>query len=131
MVGRRAPADYNHDHDHHHDGVALADADADGHADADTDGHADADEVGVPGRYATADRRTDGVAVGDRGPDSLSRRLTLRRTVSFARRDDAVKDPRRGNKSVRVLIMTGIKVMPVNVRRVSLHEGQRGSDDHA
>ena len=85
MVGRRAPADYNYDHDHDHDGAALpyaltlADADAD----ADTDGHADADEVGVSGRYATPDRRNDGVAVCDRGPDSLSRRLTLRRTVSF------------------------------------------------
>jgi hypothetical protein len=87
VVGRRASADHHHDHDHHHDGAALsgtlADADADGHADADTDGHADADEVGVPGRYATPDRRNDGVAVCDRGPDSLSRRLTLRRTVSF------------------------------------------------
>jgi hypothetical protein len=135
VVGRRAPADHEHDHDH--DGAALpdalADADghADGHADADTDGHADADEVGVPGRYITPDRRTDGVAVGDRGADSLSRRLTLRRTVSFPRREAAVKDPRRGNKSVRILIMTVIKVMPVNVRRVSVHEGQRGSDDHA
>ena len=77
------------------EGAALSDAlaDADGHADADTDGHADADEVGVPGRYATPDRRTDGVAVCDRGTDSLSRRLALRRTVSFPRRDDAVKDP--------------------------------------
>ena len=87
MVGRRASADHNHHHDHHDgaalsDALALADADADGHADADTDGHADADEVGVPGRYATPDRRNDGVAVGDRGPDSLSRRLTLRRTPS-------------------------------------------------
>jgi hypothetical protein len=84
VVSRRASADHNHDNDHHHDGAALSDAlaDADGHADADTDGHADADEVGVPGRYATPDRRTDGVAVGDRGPDSLSRRLTLRRTPS-------------------------------------------------
>jgi hypothetical protein len=86
VVGRRAPGDHNHDHDHDHDhdGAALsyALAFADGHADADTDGHADADEVGVPGRYATPDRRTDGVAVGDRGPDSLSQRLTLRRTPS-------------------------------------------------
>ena len=134
MVGRRAPADYNYDHDHDHDGAALsyalADADADGHADADTDGHADSDEVGVSGRYATPDRRTDGVAVCDRGPDSLSRRLTLRRTVSFPRREDAVKDPRRGNNSVRILIMKVIKVMPVNVRRVSVHGGRRGSDDH-
>ena len=85
MVGRRAPVDHNYDHDHDHDGAALpyADTDADADADADTDGHADADEVGVPGRYATPDRRNDGVAVCDRGPDSLSRRLTLRRTVSF------------------------------------------------
>ncbi len=98
MVGRRAPGDHNYDHDHDHDGAALsyALALADGHADADTDGHADADEVGVSGRYATPDRRNDGVAVCDRGPDSLSRRLTLRRTVSFPRRDDAVKDPQRG-----------------------------------
>ena len=87
MVGRRAPADHNYDHDHDHDGAALpyadTDTDADSDTDADTDGHADADEVGVPGRYATPDRRNDGVAVCDRGPDSLSRRLTLRRTVSF------------------------------------------------
>ena len=87
MVGRRAPADHNYDHDHDHDGAALpyadTDTDADTDADADTDGHADADEVGVPGRYATPDRRNDGVTVCDRGPDSLSRRLTLRRTVSF------------------------------------------------
>ena len=87
MVGRRAPADHNYDHDHDHDGTALphadADTDTDTDTDADTDGHADADEVGVPGRYATPDRRNDGVAVCDRGPDSLSRRLTLRRTVSF------------------------------------------------
>ncbi len=85
MVGRRAPGDHNHDHDHDHDGAALADADADTDADAvpDTDGHADADEAGASGRYATPDRRNDGVAVCDRGPDSLSRRLTLRRTVSF------------------------------------------------
>jgi hypothetical protein len=83
VVGRRAPGDHNYDHDHDHDGAALADALADADADADTDGHADADEVGVAGRYATPDRRNDGVAVCDRGPDSLSRRLTLRRTVSF------------------------------------------------
>ncbi|MGH8916822.1 MAG: hypothetical protein ACRD0H_00505, partial [Actinomycetes bacterium] len=73
MVARRAACD---DRNQDPDGAALDyahagpdNADADGHA----DGHADADEVGVPGRHATPDRRTDGIAVRDRGADSLSR----------------------------------------------------------
>jgi hypothetical protein len=38
---------------------------------------------------------------------------------------------RSGNKTVRILIMTVINVMLVNVRRVSVNERQRGSDGHA